>query len=269
MLNSPYRREKKRDGVVKDPQPDTPIAARLLRKRRDKGDLDLDAEARPFTEGLPYQDSPGNQTMETIPPPLPQKDTPPMRFIARLKPLPLSPRATWYSTRSIPTKHQHQPQPPLPQSDRSSIMTIRPTPPPQLPQLTVDPPSPPGQHTPLLHVANASPRSSALLTPPPLPEKGGFMPRARRGKAPEVQDGSPPPPSRGHSPRTSFRSSFFGTPALRMPVPLMSPIRRSVVQHEDGGPAEAGPSSGHMAKAAEAASEPRASGDMPPPAYSA
>ena len=191
-----------------------------------------------------------------------------MRFIARLpKPLPLSPRATWYSTRTNPTKHQHQPE--QPQSDSSSIMTIRPAPPPQIPQLTVDPPSPPGQHTPLLHVANASPRNSALLTPPPLPEKGGFMPRPRRGKAPETQDGSPPPASRSYSPRSSFRSSLFGTPALRMPVPLMSPIRRSVVQHEDGGPAQAGPSSGHMSKAAEAASEPRASGEMPPPAYSA
>ena len=243
------------------------MAARLRRKRRDKGDLDLDAEARPFTEGIPYRDDPGNQTMETIPPPPPQKDTPPMRFIARLKPLPLSPRATWYSSRTIPAKPQQ------PQSDRASLLTIRPTPrptsPPQLPQLTVDPPSPPGQHTPLLHVANASPRNSALLTPPPLPEKGGFMPRPRRGKAREPQDGSPPPPSRSYSPRSSFRTSFFGTPALRMPVPLMSPVRRSVVQHEDGGPAQAGSSSGLVGKAAEAAAEPRASGEMPPPAYSA
>lgn len=265
------RREKKRpdDEFEKDPQPDTPMVTRMLRKRQgNKNDLDLDAEARPFTEGLPYHDDPGNQTMETIPPPLPQKENPPMRFIARLKPLPLSPRATWYSARTIPAKHQHQHQ--QPQSNRSSSATIRPTPPPQLPQLTVDPPSPPGQYTPFLHVANTSPRDSALLTPPPLPEKGGFMPLPRKGKAPEPRDGTPPPmpPTRSQSPRSSFRASFFGTPALRMPIPFMSPVSRSVVQHEDGGPAQAGPSSVRMAKAAEAASEPRASGEMPPPAYS-
>ncbi|EPS99001.1 hypothetical protein FOMPIDRAFT_154541 [Fomitopsis schrenkii] len=241
-----FLREKKRpdDEFEKDPQPDTPMVTRMLRKRQgNKNDLDLDAEARPFTEGLPYHDDPGNQTMETIPPPLPQKENPPMRFIARLKPLPLSPRATWYSARTIPAKHQHQHQ--QPQSNRSSSATIRPTPPPQLPQLTVDPPSPPGQYTPFLHVANTSPRDSALLTPPPLPEKGGFMPLPRKGKAPEPRDGTPPPmpPTRSQSPRSSFRASFFGTPALRMPIPFMSPVSRSVVQHEDGGPAQAGPSS--------------------------
>ena len=241
------------------------MMARMLRKRQgNKNDLDLDAEPRPFTDGLPYHDDPGNQTMETIPPPPPQKENPPMRFIARLKPLPLSPRATWYSTRTTPTKHQHLYQ--QPQSNRSSTATIRPTPPPQLPQLTVDPPSPPpGQYTPFLHVANTSPRDSALLTPPPLPEKGWFMPLPRKGKSPAPLDGAPPPaPSRSQSPR----SSFFGTPALRMPVPMMSPVSRSIVQHDDGGPAQAGPSSRRMGKAAEAASEARASGEMPPPAYS-
>ncbi|TFY64191.1 hypothetical protein EVJ58_g2794 [Rhodofomes roseus] len=67
-----------------------------------------------------------------------------------------------------------------------------------------------------------------------------------------------------------MRASFFGTPSLRMPVPSM-PAIWPVVQHEDGGPAQAGPSAPRRDKAAEAASERPAegSGDMPPPAYSA
>ncbi|KZT69828.1 hypothetical protein DAEQUDRAFT_242052 [Daedalea quercina L-15889] len=238
--------------------------SRMLRKRRDnKDDIDIDTVPRPFTPGLPYRE--GDLSTTTIPPPPPQKEIPPMRLVARLKPLPRSPRATWYSTSTIPAKPTQQP-------DRSSVATIRPpgAAPPQLPQLTINPPSPPGQHTPLLHVASVSPRSSAMLTPPPLPEKGSFMPRPRRGKAPEQQDGAPRPVSRSHTPRASLRASFLSAASLRMPVPQMPAAIRSVVQHTDAGPAQAGPSSARKGKAAEAASEARAqsSGDMPPPAYS-
>ncbi|KAH9928102.1 uncharacterized protein B0H18DRAFT_1118123 [Fomitopsis serialis] len=260
-----FSRGKKQPGEdqEKERQLDMPtMAGRMLRKRRDKGDIDLDAEPRPYTEGLPYQ---GDISVGAVPPTPPQKDYLPMRLVSKLKPLPSSPRATWYSSRTVPGKPAQTVH-----SDRSSIATIRATPratpPSQLPQLTVNPPSPPSH---LLHVANLSPRNSALLTPPPLPEKSHFMPRPRRGKAVERQDGVPPQ-SRGHTPRTSLRASFFGTPSLRMPVPLM-PAVRPIVQHEDGGPAQAGPSVVRRDKAAEAASEARSasSGDMPPPAYSA
>ncbi|TFY51838.1 hypothetical protein EVJ58_g10351 [Rhodofomes roseus] len=174
-----FSRGKKRPDDVqeKDPEPDmTTLASRMLRKRRDKkGDIDIDAEARPFTEGLPYQL--GDISVNTIPPTPPQKDLP-MRFASKLKPLPKSPRATWYSV--VPSK-----SPPPDQSDRSSIATIRATPratpaSQPLPQLTVNPPSP---RLPMLHVSNVSPRNSALLTPPPLPEKSHFLPRPRNGRA--------------------------------------------------------------------------------------